>query len=117
MLHWLLYLLNKTESQKYIFSMDIRQNLLLWLYDSWTKQNKTQLTCVHKVILLHPHLAAADHIGDDVLQWSVLVDAICPLIDGHHIPVLLVQGSLPGLGQSGSLNIEKWRRENIYVYE
>ena len=59
----------------------------------------TQLTSVHKVILLHPHLPSTDYIGDDVLEGSVLVDAISPLINGDHIPVLLVHGPLPSLPQ------------------
>lgn len=69
-------------------------------------QSKTiQLTCVHKVILLHSHLAAADNVGDYVLEGSILVDAVCPLINGHHIPVFLVQGPLPSLRQPGRKNI------------
>ena len=64
----------------------------------------TQLTSVHKVILLHPHLPSTDYIGDDVLEGSVLVDAISPLINGDHIPVLLVHGPLPSLPPKKLMN-------------
>lgn len=58
---------------------------------------RTALTGVGEVVLLYPHLAAADHVGDDVLLHGVLVDAVRPLVDGHHLPRLLVHRAFPSL--------------------
>lgn len=52
---------------------------------------------VRKVILLQTHLPARDHIRDDVLLRSVLVDSIGPLVDRNYISALLINRPLPSL--------------------
>ena len=52
---------------------------------------------VGEVVLLDAHLAAAHHVGDDVLGRGEGVDAVRPLADGHHVAALLVRvGRLAG---------------------
>lgn len=52
---------------------------------------------IREVVLLYPHLASADDVGDDVLLHRVLVDPVRPLVDGHHLARLLVHGAFPSL--------------------
>ena len=65
---------------------------------------------VGEVVLLDAHLAAADHVGDDVLGRGERVDAVGPLPDGHDVAALLVRvGRLAGAvderaaGEAGNL--------------
>jgi len=72
-----------------------------WVY-RWTAELLvSSLTCIGEVVLLNPHLPVGHHIGDDVFLWRVLVHPVCVFVDSHHIPDLLVHGSIPGLFNRG----------------
>lgn len=76
----------------------------------------TAPTSINEVILLHPHFAATDYIGDDVLQGCVLVDAVCPLVDCHHIPVLLVQGPFSRLLEVWIDRVPKIKKKHMILF-
>ena len=57
----------------------------------------------HYLSCLDAHLPARDDVGDDVLGGRVGVDAVRPLVDGHHVAALLVRvGRLPRLVDEGA---------------
>ena len=57
----------------------------------------------HSLSCLDAHLPARDDVGDDVLGGRVGVDAVRPLVDGHHVAALLVRvGRLPRLVDEGA---------------
>lgn len=55
------------------------------------------LTRIGKIVLVQSHLPAGHHVGDHMLLRRVLIDPVCPLIDGHHLASLLIERILPRL--------------------
>lgn len=52
---------------------------------------------VRKVVFLQPHLPPRHYVRHDMLLRRVLVNAVRPLVDRHHIPALLVDRSVARL--------------------
>lgn len=52
---------------------------------------------IREIILLDAHLPAGYDVRYDVLLRCILVDAVCPFSDRHHIPSLMVNCPITGL--------------------